>query len=519
MELYYINSDKGKVLTLIGALFILIFIIIITIFYIASTYFEPIRIFLESTRFVLFKRQLDLIGFMIFIIIFYFYEVIDFFIDGVIMVLIKITVVLVLFFIILQEGVFAVFFQFIFLEINFTVNFTLVLLIILFVYFWILTWEIIIIFIKRHPEKKMPSSEKKIKKLVKKKWIDFDKETIIAESGERLFDDWTDVELYERQSIKYYLLSTVVIIGTGFIFGLIFYFMFDVPAEGNYYNNFILASFFPFWSITFTAFLSIRHYIRAIIYCSFMIFLEFYLLSSGLITVEGVFFIQYVIIISQYLSMDLSSFFNSLSTSQFLDLILKFVGIFFIFEFILLVISIFISLINQRSRKIQILASSKNFYFRHEETYNSWKMLFDLFSIILWPFNPYVWEALIKKIRYKKEGKKESLIYNYGRLSYDKSIKTLRKYKANWVIFILKIIVYIIIGIFTLKYYIGYLLFAATIVETLRFVRAVKKIRVKIRYLQKYAEGSVFMKGKFDILIIYGVPKDIATNVSMKTIR
>jgi len=104
-------------------------------------------------------------------------------------------------------------------------------------------------------------------------------------------------------------------------------------------------------------------------------------------------------------------------------------------------------------------------------------------------------------------------------LSYDKSIKTLRKYKANWVIFILKIIVYIIIGIFTLKYYIGYLLFAATIVETLRFVRAVKKVRVKIRYLQKYAEGSVFMKGKFDILIIYGVPKDIATNVSMKTIR
>jgi len=104
-------------------------------------------------------------------------------------------------------------------------------------------------------------------------------------------------------------------------------------------------------------------------------------------------------------------------------------------------------------------------------------------------------------------------------LSYDKSIKVLRIYKANWALFVLKIIVYIIIGIFTLKYYIGYLLFAAVIVEILRFVRLIKKVRVKIRYLQKFADGSIFMKGKFDILIIYGVPKDIAVNIVMKTTR
>jgi len=515
--LFYINSDKGKVLTFIWAIFILIFVTIITILYIASFYFEPFKIFIESTKFILFKQQLNLTGFVILIIILYFYQVIDFFIDGLIMVMIKIFFVLILFFIILSNGVLAVLFQFSFLEINFSVNLTLFLLIILFAYFWVLIWEIIIIFIKLHPEKKIPSSEVKIKKL-KKKWIDIDKETIIADSGETIYNDWTDVELYDRQSIVYYLLSTLIIIGTGFIFGIIYYFMFDVPAEGNYYNNFILTSFFPFWSIIFTAFLTIRQYIRAIIYCSFMIILEIYLFSRGLITVEGVFFIQYVIIFSKYLSIDLSSFFNSLSTPQLLDLILKFIGIFFIFEFILLIIIIFISLINQRSKKIQFLASSKSLYIRQEETYNSWKVLFDFFNIILWPFNPYIWAGMIKKIRYRKEGKKESLFYNYGRLTYDKAIKSLRKYKVNWGIFVLKIAIYIVIGIFTLKYYIGYILFAGAIVEILRFIRTLKKMRIKIKFLQKFADGSVFMKGKFDILIIHGVPKEVAANITVKHI-
>jgi hypothetical protein len=292
--------------------------------------------------------------------------------------------------------------------------------------------------------------------------------------------------------------------------------MFDIPAEGNYYNNFILASFFPFWSIIFTAFLSIRHYIRAAIYCGLMICVQMFLFSNGLITVEGVFFIQYVINFSRYLSIDLTLFFNNLSNSQLLNLIMQFIGIFFIFEFILLILSIFISLFNQRSKEIQMLASTKNLYIRQEETYNSWKILFEFFNIFLWPFNPYIWSGIVRKIRYGKEGKKESLIFNYGRLNYDKSILSLKKFRANWGLFVLKISIYIIVGIFTLIYYIGYILFAIAVLEILRFVRSIKKTRIKIAYLQKYADGSVFMKGKFDIIIIYGIPERLAENIIVK---
>jgi len=516
-ELFYINSDKGKVLTLIGGIFTLIVITFIVIIHIISLYFELLKIFIESFRVILFKQELNYIEFVIFIIILYFYEIIDSFIDGLIMITIKIIFVFVLFFIILEAGFFVVLFRFIFLEIDFLLNFTLFILILLFAYFWILIWEVIIIYVKIHTEKEVPSPQIRIRKS-KKKWIDSIKDTIITESDEKLFDNWTNVELYERKSVKYFFLSTLILIGTGFIYGIINYILFDVPAKGYYFNNFVFGLFFPFWSIIFTAFLSIRHYIRAIIYFSFMIFLELYLYSKNLITVEGVFFIQYIIIFSTYLSIDLRLFFSSLSPLQLFEHILTYIGILFIFEFILLIITFFISLFNQKSRKVQLLASSYNLYIRQEETYNSWNLLFDLFNIALWPFNPYNWKEFIKKVRYAKEGKKESLFYNYGRLSYNKTIKTLRKYEANWRIFILKIAIYIIIGIFTLKYYIGYILFAGVIIEILRFVRSFKKIKIKIKYQQNFAEGSFFMKENFDILIIYGIPRIIAEKFKEKTI-
>ncbi|MFX1501741.1 MAG: hypothetical protein ACFFDH_12320 [Promethearchaeota archaeon] len=518
MELFYINSDKGKVITLIGAIFTLIFITIIAIFYLISLYFEPIKIFLESCRFILFKRKFNYLGFAVFILILYFYEVIDSFIDGLIMVILKIIIVFILFFIILQRGAFVVLFQFIFLEINFSVNLTLFLLIILFGYFWILVWEIIIIFFKNFPEKETPHSEIKTK-ILKSKWIDFDKDLIIGESDETLLNKWIDVELYSRKSIKNYIFSTSIIIVTGFVYGIINFFIYDIPAEGNYLNNFVLGSFFPFWSILFMAFLSIRHYIRAIIYCSFMIILELYMFSIELITVEGVFFIKYIIIFSKYLSIDLLPFFNSLSTSQLLNLILSYIGILFIIEFILLIINILISLFHQKGKKIQLISSTKYLYIRQDETYNSWKMLFDLFNIILWPFNPYNWESLVKKIRYGREGRKESLFYNYGRLSYDKALKSIKKYKPNWILFILKINIFVIIGIFTMKYYIGYIIFAGAIIETLRFARSLKKMRIKIGYRQKFADGSIFMKESSDILIIYGIPRDIAESINLKQIK
>ncbi len=540
MKLFYLNIKKGKVIAIIGGLILLIFLAIIIFIRLLSNIMPIVDDFTKSFKFIILGIEMTYIEIFLMVFLFLFYEAIDAYVEGFIMVLIKIFFILFIFFIIFQAGKLPIIFIFDFFELNLVFDFSFIFQILLLIYCWVLFCEICIFFIRLKsplPEilttseirKQLLLNRKKVDKekpklfqiaekdLIKKKeWVNRDEDKIIIKKEESiLLNNWTYVNALNKESkFNFYFLNSAALIFGGFIYGLIQYFLFDIPAEGNYFNNFVLGLFFPIWSILITSFLSIRHYIRGFGFLVLILIVQTTLRENGIITVEGYFFLSIILKITNIFYPEFSNFLNDLTTEQLLDLNLNIFGIIMQIQFFLLLIKLIIDYLKKKRSAMEILISNRYLYLRQIETFNSWNMLFDLINIGIWPFNPINWKDFIQKLRYKRKSIQEGWFHSYGRLSYLKAIKKIKRSIHPRDITYIGAILLLILGIITSRYLFGYVFIIIAFIKIWTIIKIKKGPKIKLLYRRSKAEGSAFMLGYSDILILFDISENVANLLS-----
>ncbi|MGV9173367.1 MAG: hypothetical protein ACOC44_04775 [Promethearchaeia archaeon] len=543
MKLLYFDADKGKFFTVIGALFLVILISVrITLGIIAS--FNPIfEIIMNSIRIVLFNRVLRPDALILLACILYGYLIFDGFIDGIPMSLLRILILFLIYFIATSMGRFQLIFKLNLVESVITLDLSIILIILLLTSIGI---SIVEIFLYRMKFMAQEEDEQQIKemqgvpeeasyeklsppKIIKKrikeltysplrllkkkdKWVNRERDTIYLKENEYpILKKWTTVEgNYKESFFQFYIVSSVILISTGFIYGLIRYFLFDIPAEGNYYNYFVRGLFFPMYTILLTSILSFRHFIRSVTFTVIVITLNLMLWDMGLITTEGIFLISIFVDFLSLFFIDLVPIFNQMSSTQLLDLFVFIISIVIQVQFLLLVINLSIRYLKGKGSRMEIFTSNQFLYVRQEEKFNTWMIFFDLLSLAIWPYNPANWRSMLHKVRFKIQSMREGIELNYGRLSYTKTIKKIKKIPRTRWKFGLRIGILIFLGIFTINLFLFYIFIGIIIIETWRFIRNKDKIKIKVKYKPQKGEGSLFLLANEDELYFYDVPRDIA---------
>ncbi|MFO8017625.1 MAG: hypothetical protein R6U96_03260 [Promethearchaeia archaeon] len=549
MKLLYFDADKGKFFAVIGALVLAILIGARIIFTILGNFFPIIEIILNSLTITLFNRVFDLDGVIFLAIIFYIYLIIDGFIDGIPMSIAQIIILLLIFFIGTETGKVQLLFSFDLLDTFIILDLSIVLFILFFVSIGLILFEIILFRMKVSSDKikdkegkekekgddslayeKLTSAgnSKGLQKILsylpfstggkkKEKWIDRKKGKLNLRQDESpVLKDWKMLEGNSKESaFRFYIISTSILLFTGLIYGIIRYFIFDLPAPGDYYNNFMTGLFFPMYVILLTSFLSIRHFLRASILTILVISINFILRDMGIITVEGIFLLAVLVDVLNWFFIDLAPFLNQMTSEQLLTLLVFIINIVIQVQFFLLMLNLSFRYLKGKGSKMEIFSSNQFLYLRKKEKFNTWMISFDFLTLAVWPYNPNNWRNIWNKLKFKIHSMREGIELNYGRLSYANSIKKIKKIRRTKWKFILKIILIILFApiiwaMFSIPYSFGYVLLILVLVETWRFMHGTDKIKIKIKFKSKKTQGSFFMLSNENVLTLYNVPMDVA---------
>lgn len=555
MKSIYISKNKGKFFTIIALLFLAILItirIVLTILF----YLHLIPNVFTLFEVVIFGLEFNFDQLIGIYCIFAVYIIIDGFFDGILINLIDISFQFIFLFFILNLGRLEFIVYIPFSKTNIMLDLSLFLLIIIFTYFGTLIFEIYLFMMKiKHKEAKgqknkkskaefkegkellierrektAKSGQKKslkkemIQDLIFKKsnWINRKKATLYFEDDEYpLFDNWKKVDgEYKVSFFQFYILNLLTMLGTGFIYGIIRYFLYDIPAPGNYYNYFLKGWFFPVYAVLLTSFISFRHFIRSLIYLFIIIFTTLTFWEINLITIEGTFLFSDIVSFLNFIFIDLSPYFNLMTRQELYNLYVFIMGIVIQIIFYLLLITMLIRYLRKRGAKMELFSSNKYLYIRDKDTSNPWMLLFDIISLMIWPFNPDRYRSLYNKIKFKLHSIREGLNYIYGRLSYSKSIKRLKNISYNAWKPIIELICLTILTAFTISYFFGYVFLGIILIEIYRYYKNREKFTIKAKYKRKKAQGSIFLNGNANLLYIYRLDKKIANKIpSIKSKR
>jgi len=542
MKWIYIDKNKGKFFSIVAGLLIAILIgIRITITILYSLNLIP-NIF-NNFQIIICGFSLNFDQFIIISIFFGLYIVMDGFFEGIPASLFEISIILLFFFFILQGGKLIFVLLIPFSTATFTLDLSILFLIVLIVYIGILIFEIYIFWLKTvHKEdiekdkkvskgktekenEEIYAKKKNIVKVDKKrpsktmfafnlltrdeKWVDPKEGTLYFEDDEyALLQSWKKVEgEYKESFFQFFVLNILILLGTGFIYGLLRFIIQDVPAEGNYYNYFLTGLFFPVYTILITSFLSIRHFIRAVLFLFGILSVTLLFWEMDLITVNGTFIFSKIIAFLNILFIDLAPYFNQLTRQDLYNLYIFIIGIVIQIQFFLLIITSFIGYLRRRGSEMDIFSSNLYLYIRDTNLYNTWMLIFEFLSVALWPFNPNKWRSLYNKLRFKLQSIREGTDFNYGRLSYLKTIKKMKKIRPSLWKLILKLGLLIFFFAFTIPYFFGYIFLIIILVEIWRFRKNRDKITIKAKYERKKAQGSIFLFGNTNVIYLYRLSK------------
>lgn len=543
MKWIYIDKNKGKFFAIVAGLLLAVLIgIRITITILYSLNLIP-NVF-NNFRIIICDFSLNYDQFIIISIFFGLYIIADGFFEGIPVSLLEITAIILILFLILQSGNLVFILLIPFSTARFALDLSILFLIVLIAYIIVLIFEIYIFWLKTMEKSETKNekdmSEGKIKKdkgevYTKKKdivnfdknrpsksmfafnllardekWVDPKKGTLYFEDDEyALLKSWKEVEgEYKESFFQFFVLNILILLGTGFIYGLIRFLLQDIPAEGNYYNFFLTGLFFPVYTILITSFISIRHFVRAVFFLFGILSVTLMFWEMDLITVNGTFIFSKIIAFLNILFIDLAPYFNQLTRQDLYNLYIFVIGIVIQIQFFLLIITSFIGYLRRKGSEMDIFSSNLYLYVRDTNIYNSWMLIFELLSVALWPFNPNKWRSLYNKLQFKLQSIREGTDFNYGRLSYLKTIKKIKKIRPSLWKLIGKIGVLILLFAFTISYFFGYIFLSIIIVEIWRFHKNKDKISIKAKYERKKAQGSIFLFGNTNVLYLYRLSKE-----------
>lgn len=548
MKSIYISKNKGKFYTIVALLILTILItirIVLTILFYLHL-IPNVFMFFEVVIFGLKFNFDQLIGIYC---IFAVYIIIDGFFDGILINLVDLSFQFIFLFFILNLGRLEFIVYIPFSKTSIMLDLSLFLFIIIFTYFGTLIFEIYLLIMKiKHKEvkgqkkkkskgtfreekevlierrekpakigQKKSMNKEKIQDLIFKKsnWINRKKGTLYFEDDEYpLFDNWKKVDgEYKVSFFQFYILNLFTMLGTGFIYGIIRYFLYDIPASGNYYNYFLKGWFFPVYAVLLTSFISFRHFTRSLIYLFIIIFTTLTFWEMNLITIEGTFLFSDIVSFLNFLFIDLSPYFNLMTRQELYNFYVFIMGIIIQIIFFLLLITMLIRYLRKRGGKMELFSSKKYLYIRDKDTSNPWMLLFDIMSLMIWPFNPNRYRSLYNKIKFKLHSIREGLNYIYGRLSFPKSIKRLKKVSYNAWKPIIELICLTILTAFTISYFFGYVFLGIILIEIYRYFKNRKTFTIKVKYKRKKAQGSIFLNGNANLLYIYRLDKKIANKI------
>jgi hypothetical protein len=497
----------------------------------------PINI-LEIIHFTIFNRDYTLTQVWPLILLFYGYKLIDGFIDGIVMIALNLFWVLFFFFLVLNQGILMLYVRFSLISVYGYIDFTIILLILLAMYIWSLGWELVIIGIKTNfftkmklgikitiakitkkqivEEKKedispipaiVPTEEKELKE----KWINYKQESVLFEQDEApLAASWSIARIEEKKTFThFYIWDTLYFLFYGGIFALLTWAI--TERGGPTYNSTIGAFFFPLWFILIAAYKSGGHFLRAVIFFFVTINIQTLLYSSGFITAEGIFLLNYVIPISKYFFFNLSPYFNSQSGPFLLDFVSQIMGIYFLVMFLILV-AYYLYRQFKGKKTIEILTSTKYLYLRRHQQFNTYDILFNIIFAWLWPFNLETYKILWEEFKYIRLKTKESLFWEYGRLSFDSAIKQIKKYRQSPMKFIIYGVIFLIVGGILLPNYVAIPIIAWAF-RYFALASRQTKTDIKIIYHRRAAEGSAFILTTENVLQLHDVDDEIVGTI------
>lgn len=528
---------------MIGAIFIAILISVRITLAIIATFNPILAIIMNSIRIIVFNQVFRLNMLILFAFIFYGYLIIDGFIDGIPMSIFRILLLIFIYFFGTNQGKLNLIFKLNLVQSTIVLDLSIIIIILFFSFIGISIFEIILFRMKalserddkKENEDRIQDSEeasyektsttqkgkKKNRKISyfplkilkkKEKWVNREKEIIYLQENEYpLLKKWKSLEGDCKESfLQFYVINTIILITTGFIYGVIRYFLYDIPAAGVYYDYFITGLFFPMYTILLTSFLSVRHFIRSVTLTVVVISFNLFLWEMNMVTIQGIFIFSIFVDFLSLFFIDVAPIFNQMNSAQLLNLFVFIISIVIQVQFLLLAINLSIRYLKGKGSEMEIFTSNKHIYVRQEEKFNTWMIFFDLLSLVIWPYNPANWRSMLHKIRFKIQAMREGIELNYGRLSYTKAVKRIKKIPRKKWKFGLKIGILIILGILTIQYFFIFIIFGVITVETYRFLRNKGKYKIKIKYKRSKGEGSLFLLANEDELFLYGISPEIA---------
>ena len=544
MVVAYFNKQKGVTIATFGALLLIGYQVALRVALLFVEMNPMIEVILNELRVVLFQQELSVHDFFWFLLIFYIYKVVDGFIDGIIMTILDLNLLAFIGTTALINGRFSIFLVIDSIQATLFLDFTLILWLIFLGYLWILFWEIVLIFVKIDPMQKLhrkfwgwvilktkgeearkkyeekiiaeenlgydlevgiQKDEKPKKKRQEQKWVDRNREQILFEANEvALNKEWVKAKSVFRKGIfQAYILDTLTLVILGGLYGLVTYLMYEVG--GPTYNRTVLAAFFPMWALIIYAGISVANFVRAYIGVYLIQIISLYLLQEGYITLEGLIFVSLAITIMGWFQVDLVAILSEITLGELFQYISMVIGIIMLIQLAVLGLNKFLSNIRGHS-KVEFIASTTHIYVRYKHSFNKYDILKNILLILIWPFNFATYRDLVRQVTYTRQTFKESWTWDYGRLSYQDSIRRLKKKEQNPPARMILAGIYIVIGIFLLQFYVGFFVFVLAIWEILKLRK--KTGKVLIRFKRRRAEGSAFMLETYNRLRLYQIPRE-----------
>ncbi len=338
-------------------------------------------------------------------------------------------------------------------------------------------------------------------------WLNPETQTLnVDPDDEIILSHWTPLRITLKTSMGDSIKNFLMLIFFFGIYAVIQYFRLD-RGTGNFDATF-QALFFPIVPYILVCYRGFNKYIKAVFYSILLMAIITILLREGLITEEGIPFLKYFGFLNVYFPQIVTRIEDFSGASGFMDFTLKLLIFVFGSEFIIMVLY---SSIKTRPY-VSMVISRKAVFIRAKTKKSVWDIIFNIFWIILNPFNISQYKDIQNRIRYNRMTAKEGRHHDFSKIEpgYISSLKK-KKYSTN--LFIVMSIIPMVIGIyvgFSFQILFGVLIIGAAIVFLLSTIKKKGKFKIIISVNRSQIEGSWILSHKSDIFRFERVTPSIA---------
>ncbi len=542
-----LRKDKGKFIFKVWVILFLLILLTRLILFIISLRVPIISLFIQNLRIEFFDQTYSPREIISLVLVIAAFKVIDGFIDGIFMTSINILIVSLLLKISETATQAGIWFSYNTISLKLNIDISILLYIFLAGYLWIFLWDIFqierktnflqnnfqkftrFLGLKRETNQKVETYQNQFKKNKnktektklknedisnRKMWIDKKNDEIIFQEGEKpKIKSWKRVKYQFKDTLKkFYGIDSIglILFGVGYA---LFTFYFE-ERGATYYNETARALFFPLWYILAVAYRSFAHYVRAWIFLFFTILIQIILYEESFIRAEGFFLIGYIILIPKLFLLNLSPYFNSLTGPELINFSFTILSALLTFQFFFLVgFKIYRNLGGYS--KLEMKLSNRYIYFRRKNSFNTWDILGNIITAIIWPYNLSKYYTITSEIKYSRETAKESWKFDYGRLSLNKAIKKTKKRKRKKTRFIMSVIVFLILTIILWGEPLSFIFLFLALRQIYIIKNKINISKIKIRFSSRKTEGSLFIIEPHNIIWLHEISPEISNKIPL----